>query len=135
MIDTAALLVDQLNQDPNVAASLPGGIYAYRIPPDATPPLALVLVPGNFPAAAPTIEWWQSMATIDIHAESPAVSNNIADRITQVVTNIVGSYNQAVVADCQVTSVASIVDGAWTPTRYRQVVTVDLTARRTFEGG
>lgn len=135
MIDTASLLVEQLNLDPDVAADLSGGIYAYRIPPDASPPLALVLVPGNFPSAAPTIEWWQSMATIDIHAETPGVSSAIAEKVTQVVTNIVGSYRQGVVADCQVTSVASIVDGAWTPTRYRQVVTVDLTARRTFEGG
>lgn len=135
MIDPAAILVDALNNDSDVFMLLSGGVYAYRIPPDAVPPLALVMVPAGFPAAAPSPEWWTYMATIDIHAEFPALSQEIADKVSRLSFSIVGETSNGVVADCQVASVAAVTDGNWTPTRYRQVVTVDLTARRTFEGG
>jgi hypothetical protein len=135
MIDMPALLVEALNSDPEVFSTLTGGVYAYRIPPDAKTPLALVLVPGAFQGAAPTQSWWSFMATIDIHAENPADSMRIAELVTAMVPTVVGSHSQGVVADGQVSTITAITDGGWTPTRYRQIVTVDLTARRTFEGG
>jgi hypothetical protein len=135
VIDVAAIVVEALNDDPEISAELSGGIYAYRIPPEATPPLALVMVPSAQPAAAPTVEWWTYMVTIDIHSEAPVGSLTVADAVTRMVPSIVGTHSTGVVADSQVDVITSITDGAWTPTRYRQIVTVDLTARRTFEGG
>lgn len=129
MIDPAAILVDALNNDPTVFADLNGNVFAYRIPPEAAPPLALVLVPSAFPAAAPTSEWWTYMASIDIHTETPAASQDIAEKVSRLVYSIVGDTSHGVVSDCQVASVTAITDGGWTPTRYRQIVTVDLTAR------
>lgn len=129
MIDPAVILVDALNNDADISAALSGGIYAYRIPPDATPPLALVMVPMAQPAAAPTSSWWTYMSTIDIHTEAPAASQALADKVARLAFSIVGDTPGGVVADCQVASISAITDGAWTPIRYRQVVTVDLTAR------
>lgn len=144
MIDPAAILVDTLNNDPDIFSTLSGGVFAYRIPPDAVTPLALVMVPSAFPAAAPTSEWWSYMATIDIQTDTPQSSLAVADLVSKAVYKVVGNYPAGVVADCQVDSIAAITDGSWTPTRFRQVVTVDMTvrpvtvnsaARRTFEGG
>ena len=75
------------------------------------------------------------MATIDIHSETPAESLAIADKVVAMAPTVVGSHSQGVVADSQVSAVAAMTDGGWTPTRYRQIVSVDITARRTFEGG
>jgi hypothetical protein len=144
MIDPAAILVDVLSNDAGISAILSGGVFAYRIPPDAVTPLALVMVPAAMPAAAPTFEWWTYMATIDIQTDSPQSSLTVSDLVSQAVYKVVGNYPTGVVADCQVGSIAAITDGSWTPTRFRQVVTVDMTARpvtvnsaarRTFEGG
>lgn len=129
MIDASLTVLDAINADPEVSAELSGGVYAYRIPPEAVPPLALVMVQGTFPATAPSIEWWRHLVTIDIHAESPQVSLVIADKMKSLVSSIVGDTSGGVVADCQVDSINAIADGSWTPTRYRQIVTVDLTAR------
>lgn len=129
MIDPALILVDALNSDPDISNDLTGGIYAYRIPPEAVPPLALVLVPVTTPAAPPTVEWWESMATVDIHTETPQASLDVAQKVARLTPTVVGPRSGGVVADCQVASVSSVVDGGWTPTRYRQVVTVNLTAR------
>lgn len=129
MIDCAEILVDALNDDPDIFALLIGGVSAYRIPPEAAAPLALVMVPSANLAAAPSSEWWSFMATIDIHAEAPFASLTIADKVARMVPSIVGDHPSGVVADCQVMSIVSVVDGAWTPTRYRQIVTVDVTAR------
>lgn len=129
MIDPCLILVDALNNDPGISASLSGGVYAYRIPPEATPPLALVMVPMSQPAAAPTSSWWTYMMTIDIHTETPAASQLLAELVSSLVFQIVGDTPGGVVADCQVASISAITDGAWTPTRYRQVVTVDMTVR------
>lgn len=129
MIDPALIMVNALNDDPNIFADLGGRIYAYRIPPEATTPLALVMVPASFPAASPTSEWWRYMVTVDVHAETPQASLPIADKVMRLVPSIVGSTPSGVVADCQVESVNSVVDGSWTPTRYRQIVTVEMTAR------
>ena len=135
MLDAALTVVDAINGDPDVVAELSGGVFAYRIPPEAVPPLALVMIQGSFPAAAPSFEWWKFLVTIDVHSDSPQKSMMIADKMKNLVSSIFGDTPGGVVSDCQIDSINSITDGAWTPTRYRQVVTVDLTARRTFEGG
>lgn len=129
MIDAALTMVDALNADSDIVADLGGRIYAYRIPPDAQVPLALVMVPAYFPAAAPTSEWWNFTVTVDIHTESPQLSLSIADKVMRLVPTVVGNTSGGVVADSQVDSVSAITDGSWTPTRYRQIVTVEVTAR------
>ena len=129
MIDPSLILIDAILDAPEISAELSGGVYAYRIPPEATPPLALVLIPGAFPAAPPSDAWWDYLATIDIHSDSPQKSLQIAHAVSKLIPTVVGSSPNGVVADCQVDSVSAITDGSWTPTRYRQVVTVDLTAR------
>ena len=129
MINPALSIVDAMNADETVFADLGGRIYAYRIPPEAQVPLALVMVPSSFPAARPTSQWWSYMVTIDIHSESPQTSLDISDKVMRLVPTVVGNTSGGVVADCQVESVTAITDGSWTPTRYRQIVTVELTAR------
>jgi len=129
MIDAALTLVDAIQNDAALSAGLSGGIYAYRIPPEAQPPLAVIQVPTKTPTTQPQTAWWDIYASIDIHSEQPQQSVALADEMQRLVPTIVGITPGGVVADCQVVSTASIPDGAWTPTRYRQVVTVTLTAR------
>lgn len=135
MIDAALTVVDAINADMDVVSELQGGVFAFRIPPEAVPPLALVMIQGSFPAAAPSIEWWRYLVTIDVHTDSPQKSMMIADKMKSLVSSIFGDTPGGVVADCQIDSINAVTDGAWTPTRYRQIVTIDLMARGTFEGG
>jgi hypothetical protein len=129
LIDAALTLVNAIQNDAELSASLSGGVYAYRIPPEAAPPLAVVQVPFSRPSTSPQTIWWDIAASIDLHSESPQESVRLADEMQRLVPSIVGNTLGGVVADCQVDSTASIPDGGWTPTRYRQVVTVTLTAR------
>jgi hypothetical protein len=129
LIDAALIIADALRNDAEVSGLLTGGIYAYRIPPTANPPLALIQVPNMYPATSPQTTWWDVMASVDVHCEAPRDSVVISSEVQRVIPTIFGSHPSGVVADSQVESNHSVVDGAWTPTRYRQVVTVTMTAR------
>lgn len=125
----ALSLISAIQNDAGMSGGLSGGVYAYRIPPEATTPLAVIQVPVSRPTTDPATTWWDYTATIDIHSESPQESVALAGELQKLVPSIVGITPGGVIADCQVESTASIPDGGWTPTRYRQVVTVTLTAR------
>jgi hypothetical protein len=133
MIDLVAEFVRVVHDDPELSAALGTRVYGFRIPEDADPPadtpLALVTPFQVVPAARPTSEWWNGLLSIDFHSEDPATSLRLADRMMKLAPTIVGVRSTCVVSDCQVESRQPIVDDGWTPTRFRQVVTVNLTAR------
>lgn len=132
--DVAALLVEQFKADPEIALATKGAVFAYRIPQQTEPPLVLVQVPMTEPIAAPSSEWDSWMVTVDVHANDVQTSRPLAKHIERLLSQFSGAYPQAVVAGIRVESNQSIVDDGWTPTRFRQIVTVDVTARDP-EGG
>jgi hypothetical protein len=133
MIDIVRELVAVLHADAEIDAILGGAVYGFGIPEDATPPanppLALVMAFQTVPAARPSISWYRTLASVDFHSEDPGTSLALATRMKALAPTIVGERITCVISDCQVESIQPITDVGWTPTRYRQVVTVDLTAR------
>jgi hypothetical protein len=129
VIDVAAMLVEELKGDNELYAVVGSNIFGYRIPQNATPPLVLVTVPQSTPVAAPSSSWSEFMCVVDVHSESPALSLAVGQRVEGLLSQVSGSFATAVVSGMRVESNQSVVDDGWTPTRFRQVVTVDVTAR------
>ena len=129
MIDLTAEFVAALADDAELAATLDDRVFGFRIPEKAEPPLALVLEFQTVPAARPTSEWWRGLVSIDIHAETPGESLALSKRVAELVPTFVGAHASCVIADSQVESIQAVIDDAWTPTRFRQVVTVVVAAR------
>ncbi len=129
MIDVTGILVRALADDAEITDFVGDRVFGFRIPKDAEPPLIVVMTNSQYPADAPAAEWWSSVTSVDVHTVDPALSAEIADVVRRVVPKVVGAREEGVVADSQVESVLSIVDDGWTPTRFRQIVTVDVTAR------
>jgi hypothetical protein len=73
--------------------------------------------------------WWEHTLTVDVHAEQPSASHDLAVTVEAVVATLAGSHPEGVVADSTVDDTTFLEDGSWTPTRYRNIVTVALTAR------
>ena len=92
-------------------------------------PLILVRSVIRRPATAPTTQWWLHILSVDVHSTDPAESVQLAFDAELTVNAIVGGQDDGSVAYCEVVSVENIEDGAWTPTRFRNVLTVELTAR------
>lgn len=129
MIDIVLELVDAIGDDAELASALGSQVYGHRIPQGAAPPLAVVLATQDTPATQPQTQWWRSLVSVDFHASTPAASLALATRMREIAPQIVGERATCVIADCRVESAQSVIDDGWTPTRFRQVVTVDVTAR------
>lgn len=129
MIDLVREYVDAVNSDPDLAAVLGDRVFGFRIPEDAVPPLAVVQTFQYTPAARPTTAWWRGLVSVDFHSENPGESLALAARMTDIAATVVGVRATCVITDSQVESRQPVVDDGWTPTRFRQVVTVDVTAR------
>jgi hypothetical protein len=129
MIDIVRELVAAVKADTTLNTGVGGRVYGNRIPQGAAIPLILVTAAQNTPATRPQTTWWRSLTSIDVHAEDPAVSLALATRVQEITPTIVGARATCVITACQVESRLPVVDDGWTPTRFRQVVTVDLTAR------
>jgi hypothetical protein len=131
VIDIVKDLVAFIRADDELSAALGTRIYGYRIPDsdDAVPPLCLVGAPSSVPSTRPQTTWWAYLATVDFHTDNPADSLALSSRLEQLAPSFVGFHSSSVVADSQVDSVQPVIDDDWTPTRFRQVVTVALTAR------
>ena len=128
-MDLTALLIDKIKNDAGVAAVVGTKVYGYTIPADVKPPLVLVSQMSAAPTTDPQTVWWDTMVQVDVHAEKPQQSHDLAQLVTDLLPTVVGSHDKGVVADSRIDSLQTVIDDGWTPIRYRQVVTVDLTAR------
>lgn len=124
-MDMAALLVRALSEDPTITAP----VFGESIPPDTSSPLVLVRSVVRRPGTAPMTVWWEHTLTVDVHSEQPSESHDLAVAVEAVIPTLAGSHLEGVVADSTVTDSTFLEDGSWTPTRYRNIVTVSLTAR------
>ena len=124
-MDITALVVRQLSQDPTITAP----VFGESIPANTDAPLVLVRSVVRRPATSPTTVWWEFTLTVDVHSEQPSESHDLAVAVEAATPTIAGSHPEGVVADSTVADTTFLEDGSWTPTRYRNVVTVYLTAR------
>lgn len=106
-----------------------GDLYGHRIPEGADVPLALVTLVSDRPGTAPQTPWWKTLVSLDVHSTDPGEALAMAQAIKELAPSFVGVHSNSVVTDCQVVSTQPLVDDGWTPTRFRQVVTVALTSR------
>ena len=128
-VDAVEVLVRTLLADEAISNLVSGRIYGGTIPAGASTPLLLVRNISRMPATIPATVWWDLLASIDVHSENPSESYQIACAVSDTVNAISGTLPEGVVQKCEASDIASIEDGAWTPTRFRNVVTVSFTAR------
>ena len=129
MIDIVAEMVELVNSDQELKDILGRNVFGYRIPQGASLPLAVITHVQTTQTARPTGAWWSGFVSVDFQSDDPDVALALATRMTDVAPMIVGTRATCVVSDCQVESIQPIIDDGWTPTRFRQVVSVELTAR------
>jgi hypothetical protein len=128
-LDPVTVVVRTLLEDDSVSAAVSGRIFGGFIPPDSLTPLILVRSISRRPTTAPTTQWWDLTVSADVHAVDPAESFQIACAVEAAVNAVVGGQPEGVVAYSEAQRITPVEDGAWTPTRYRNVVTVQMTAR------
>jgi hypothetical protein len=124
-MDAVALVVRALSDDSSISEP----VFGQSIPSDVAAPLVLVRSVTRRPSAAPSLAWWEHTLFIDVHSEDPSESHDLAMAVEQAVALLAGSHPEGVVANSTVDDTTFVEDGSWTPTRYRNVVTVSLTAR------
>lgn len=129
MVDTVALLVRELLADADVSAALGSQVYGASIPEGAVPPFAVVRAVSHAPTAPPVMQWWDTTTTVDIHSEDPIESIQVAADVAAAVAKIEDAYPEGVVASVRLRDILTVEDGAFTPTRSRNIVTVSITAR------
>jgi hypothetical protein len=129
MPDTVRALRTLAAADAGIAELVGDSVFARKLPEGATPPL--VLIPPAFatPGAPPTPQWWDVVATFDLHAETVDDANDLLKAVLAFVPTVAGGHDDVVVSDCQAEAIQELYDAAWTPPRHRYVVTVALTAR------
>lgn len=129
MPDVVRLLRTLAAGDDTIADLVGESVFARRIPKDVVAPLVLVPPALSIPGAPPTQQWWDVIATFDLHALTVDDANALLAAVLAFIPTIAGAHATAVVSDCQVETVQELYDDAWTPPRHRNVVTVALTAR------
>ena len=92
-------------------------------------PVILVRAISRQPATQPTTQWWRYYITADVMDLNPSVSQGMAWDAEFAINSIGGSQETGSVQYCEVSSVEQIEDGGWTPTRYRNVLTIEIVAR------
>ena len=95
---------------------------------DSTP-VILVRSITRQPLTKPTTQWWRYYITVDVMDLNPSVSQGMAWEAEFAINSIGGSQGTGSVQYCEVSSVEQIEDGGWTPTRYRNVLTIEIVAR------
>jgi hypothetical protein len=128
MIDHVTELVAWLNADLEVGVE-GFNVVGLRIPQGTEPPLVLVSAVNEIPSTSPQTGWWRTLLALDFHSEDTGASREMAYHVAKRLPEYVGIHGTAVVTDCQVVTNQPIVDDGWTPTRFRQIVTVEVTAR------
>jgi hypothetical protein len=129
--DFLALLQDDAELTDLVDATAMFGVLIPKSGPDSdlSPPLLVVVESQRIPAARPQTGWREHTLSVDIHGGTPGEAFDIASVVEVAAPTFVGVHATSVVTDCQVESVQPVIDDGWTPTRFRQVVTVVVTAR------
>jgi len=92
-------------------------------------PVILVRAISRQPATQPTTQWWRYYITADVMDLNPSASQGMAWDAEFAINSIGGSQETGSVQYCEVSSVEQIEDGGWTPTRYRNVLTIEIVAR------
>ena len=92
-------------------------------------PVILVRAISRKPATQPTTQWWRYYITADVMDLNPSISQGIAWEAEFAINSIGGSQGTGSISYCEVSSVEQIEDGGWTPTRYRNVLTIEIVAR------
>ena len=92
-------------------------------------PVILVRAISRKPATQPTTQWWRYYITADVMDLNPSISQGIAWDAEFAINSIGGSQGTGSISYCEVSSVEQIEDGGWTPTRYRNVLTIEIVAR------
>ena len=129
MVDTVELVVRELLADANVSAVLGTNVYGASFPEDAVPPFAVVRSVTTAPTAPPSLVWWDTTTTIDVHSDDPIESMKVAVDAAVAVASLEDVYPEGVVASARLRDILTVEDGAFTPTRSRNIVTVAITAR------
>lgn len=122
-------LIDCMEADSVLGSALGGKIFGATIPLDEVPSLVKVTLPQTVLMARPTTAWFSAIAVVDFHALNYNDSLLWAERLARIAPTFVGVHDTCVITDCQMESIQPVTDEGWTPVRYRQVVTVDVTAR------
>jgi hypothetical protein len=128
-MDVTAAMTQVLLADPDVGGVVGGRVFGESVPPDTPPPYVLVRSVTRYPFTRPTTVWWRHALTVDVHSESPTQSFDISLAVEKAMNEQIGSHPDGVVANAVVESTSFFEDGTWTPTRYRNVVSVSVTAR------
>jgi hypothetical protein len=128
-MDVVSRLTQVLLADPDVGGKVSGRVFGETIPPNTPAPCVLVRSATRSPFTKPTTVWWRYTLTVDVHSESPSQSFDITVAVEKAINDQIGSHPDGVVANAVVVSTSFIEDGSWTPTRYRNVVSVAVTAR------
>ena len=92
-------------------------------------PVILVRAISRKPATQPTTQWWRYYITADVMDLNPSISQGIAWDAEFAINSIGGGQGTGSISYCEVSSVEQIEDGGWTPTRYRNVLTIEIVAR------
>jgi len=129
MFDPVPVIVQALLTDDRVATWTEGRIFGGSIPEGSVPPLIVVMLSSTRPTALPSTEWTDFLVTVDVQAEDSGVSYQIALATVQAISKIVGSVTDGVVSSTEVTGTTADESGAFTPTRFRNVLSVEMTAR------
>jgi hypothetical protein len=127
-MDLVAEMVSWLNDDTEIMVE-GFTVVGIRIPQDTPAPLVLITMVSQTGSTAPQTGWWKTLLALDFHAEDPKQTREMAFHIASRAPQFAGIHGTAVVTDSQVVSNQSLVDDGWTPTRFRQIVTVEVTAR------
>jgi len=127
--DPVSVIVSALLADDKVATWTSGRVFGGSIPEGSVPPLIVVMLSTSRPTTSPPTQWRDYMVTVDVQAEDSGVSFQIASAAMLVLNKIAGTVTEGVVSSTEVTGMTSNEDGAFTPTRFRNALTVDMTAR------
>ena len=127
--DPVPVIVSALLADDRVATLTSGRVFGGFIPEGSEPPLIVVMLTTSRPTTSPPSQWRDFLVTVDVQAEDSGVSFQIASAAMSVLNKIAGTVTEGVVSSTEVTGTTAIEEGAFTPTRFRNALTVDMTAR------
>jgi hypothetical protein len=121
--------ITQVLLSSDVGDAVNGQVFGESVPPNTPAPYVLVRSISRYPFTKPTTVWWRHTLTVDVHSEIPSQSFDIAVAVEKAIDQQIGSHPDGVVANALVESTSFFEDGSWTPTRFRNVVSVAVTAR------
>lgn len=129
--DGVEIIVNALKAATAVTALVPAtSIVGGQVPAGAKAPMILVRGIARRPSTKPTTQWWDMAVSIDCQSEDPATAYQMACAAEDAINSIVGKNSGGVVQASEATGISIIEDGAFTPPRFRNTITAELTARK-----